>query len=386
MLCRIVEPARDEWRQRAVESRGWRAGAGGLEFVEEWFEKLPDILRAGEAAVLVTVVASKGSAPREAGTKMLVWRDGFAGTIGGGNLEYGATGSARDALSESGAAWWLQDLPLGPSLGQCCGGRVTLLYERVGAADLAWAVPLAERLGRGERLVLATRLRDGAGTEKSILAAEPPAALPPDPAAGPPDEARPRLVPQGDSRSLLEPLHRRTQPLYLFGAGHVGRAIVRAFADLPFAITWIDARPEMFPSEMLLASRPRALRRSLEGAPAPLVAGAPPDTFYLVMTHSHDTDFEICEQVLRRGDFGFLGLIGSGSKKARCLKRLEARGFPPADRARLTCPIGLDGIASKVPAAIAVGVAAQLLRLSEQNSLKSNKELPDSNLDLTGSG
>lgn len=358
--------------------------------MDDWFERLPEVLRAGEAAVLVTVVASKGSAPREAGTKMLVWRDGFAGTIGGGNLEFGATGSARESLAKGDDAWWLQDLPLGPSLGQCCGGHVTLLFERVEPADLAWAAPLAERLGDGERLLLATRLADGAGPEKLILAADAPADLPPDLAAAlqglRQDVGRPRLIQQGDGCGLLEPLHRETQPLYLFGAGHVGRAIVRAFADLPFAITWIDSRPDMFPPDMVSAEAPRVLRRTLEGEPAQLVGGAPSGSFYLVMTHSHDLDFEICEQVLRRGDFGFLGLIGSDSKKARCLKRLEARGFPSAELARLTCPIGLDGIASKVPAAIAVGVAAQLLLLSERLTPENRKQLPDSNLVLTEVG
>jgi len=351
--------------------------------VDDWFERLPEILRAGETAVLVTVVASKGSAPREAGTKMLVWRDGFAGTIGGGNLEYGAIGGAREALAEEGEAapWWLQDLPLGPSLGQCCGGHVTLLYEMIEPAALAWAVPLGERLANGERLVMMTRLAAGE-MEKSLFADEAPPDLPADIAVALQELRRngglPSLLQDGDVRTLLEPLHRQTQPLYLFGAGHVGRAIVRAFADLPFAITWIDSRPDMFP-----ADGPSALRHSLEGEPTQLVGGAPPGTFFLVMTHSHDLDFEICEQVLRRRDFGFLGLIGSDSKKARCLKRLEARGFSPAELERLTCPIGIGGIASKVPAAIAVGVAAQLLLQSERIAAENREKLPTSNLEMT---
>lgn len=149
--------------------------------------------------------------------------------------------------------------------------------------------------------------------------------------------------------------------LYLFGAGHVGKAVVRALAELPFAVAWIDGRAGMFPADL-----PANVAKRLSDDPAREVAAAPADAFFLVMTHSHPLDLEICAQVLWRGDFAWLGLIGSETKRARFAGRLRAIGLPAHALARLTCPIGVSGIRSKQPAAIAASVAAQLLIIAEQ--------------------
>ena len=146
--------------------------------------------------------------------------------------------------------------------------------------------------------------------------------------------------------------------LQLYGAGHVGRAVVRLLETLPCRVAWIDERAAEFPAA---ASAPHVERICVEPVEAE-VAQAPPGAFFLVMTHSHDLDFAVVQAVLRRGDFGFLGLIGSKSKRASFERRLAARGIAPEAIARLACPIGVPGIEGKEPEVIAVGVVAQLLQ------------------------
>jgi xanthine dehydrogenase accessory factor len=159
---------------------------------------------------------------------------------------------------------------------------------------------------------------------------------------------------------LLERAGPPADRLYLFGAGHVGRALVHVLDALPYRIRWFDGRAEMFPDTL-----PANVEIEVSDDPRRDVAEAPAGAFYLVMTHSHALDLEICDQVLRRGDFGFLGLIGSASKRATFNQRLRARGHSKAALARLVCPIGLPQITGKQPAVIAVAAAGQLLVVSQ---------------------
>ena len=252
-------------------------------------------LQAGRQAMLVQVLAHRGSVPREAGTRMLVAADAVAGTIGGGHLEWLAITRARALLASGTTAPQDQAIALGPTLGQCCGGALTLRTAPLDAAALvAW-----------------------------------------------PDEA---------------PLF----TLQLYGAGHVGRAIVRLLDALPCRVTWIDEREAEFPAEPSAAHIQRLCVEPVEAE----VRQAPAGAFYLVLTHSHDLDQAITAAILRRADFGFLGLIGSATKRARFLHRFQARGVPAESLARLTCPIGLPGIAGKQPELIALAVVAQLLQVA----------------------
>jgi xanthine dehydrogenase accessory factor len=254
-------------------------------------------LAAGRSAVVVTVCSTRGSVPRAVGTRMLVAADAVAGSIGGGHLELQAITLARTRLGRSDDHE--QTLALGPSLGQCCGGTLTLHYAALTATALeAWPDPV------------------------------------------------PRFT------------------LQLYGAGHVGRAIVKLLAAVPCRVQWIDERETEFPPAGL---PPHICRVCVEPVESE-VASAAPGTFFLVLTHSHDLDMHITEAVLRRGDFGFLGLIGSASKRARFLHRFEERGIPAATLARLVCPIGLPGIAGKEPGVVAVAAVAQLLALTEPAS------------------
>ncbi len=297
------------------------------------------MLRGGEPCVLVTIVEAEGSTPREAGTKMLVHARGIADSVGGGHLELKAIEQAR-ALLPSPAPPLLNAYALGPSLGQCCGGRVRLMLERLDARALPWL----ERWARADGSeFLLTALADGAKTILREAA----------------DEAIELVCDAGGAPCYVrERMNSALQDIYLFGAGHVGRALVHVLDGLPYRIRWFDERADMFP-----ASLPASVEAEISADARGDVAAAPAGAIFLVMTHSHALDFDICEQVLRRGDFAFLGLIGSATKRATFERRLRLRGYSEAAIRRLTCPIGLPAIAGKAPAAVAVSIAGQLLSL-----------------------
>jgi len=279
-------------------------------------------------AVLVRVVATEGSVPRETGAWMAVFTDELIGTIGGGHLEYQAIADAREQLLAGGSApagGHTRRFVLGPSLGQCCGGVVELHFRKVAAADVD-----------GLRLAL--------------------------------------------DRALL--------PVALFGGGHVGHALVGVLARLPFALTWIDSRDGIFPSDAgqgFSAGPPQGKMRPLGGQEATrserpwgpnvvcehsdpvqgAVRGLAPQSRVLIMSFSHAEDLDIVAECLKRqrehADLPYIGLIGSKTKWAAFRHRLEARGFMAEELAHVTCPIGLPGITGKEPEVIAVAVAAQLL-------------------------
>lgn len=266
-------------------------------------------LDGGAPALVVEVVESRGSVPREAGTRMLVSHHEVLGTIGGGHLELKAIAFARERLAQADPAPTEQHVALGPALGQCCGGAVTLRYAPLSA---------------------------------ELLAAWP--------------STPPRFT------------------LQLYGAGHVGRAIVQVLRGIDCSVQWIDERENEFPRDAALP--PHIEQVCVEPVEAE-VALAPPGAFYLVLTHSHDLDLAITEAILKRGDFGFLGLIGSQTKRARFVRRFTERGITPAALGRLTCPIGLPGIEGKEPEVIAIAVVAQLLQTTGPAS-DSGKTAPGS--------
>ena len=244
-----------------------------------WLDALAAAERDNQPAVLVTVLAAKGSTPREPGAKMVVSAYGLAGTIGGGNLEHQCEAVAHGLLAGGAEGPSTRDFPLGPALRQCCGGHVTMLFE----------------------VLRPPRLHVG-----------------------------------------------------LFGAGHVGKALVKLLADLPCRVSWIDARPEALPANL-----PPNVVPVRVGQPARAVDELPPGSVVMVMTHDHALDFEIVVAALGRPDLPAVGLIGSATKRARFAGRLARQGIDPD---RLICPIGLPGIEGKEPAVVAVSVAAQILQ------------------------
>lgn len=315
-------------------------------------------------AVRVAIIAAEGSTPREVGAAMVVTARDAEGTIGGGALEHEALAAARRLMAAAPGPWAREvlSLPLGPSLGQCCGGHVKLLMEAYTAHEIAelpatvvapgGVALLVRPVAAGAAAVIVTQRKSGgdwpSGAEQllgQMLSGQRPAA--------------PTLVHgrRGAADWYVEPLAQAWLPLWLYGAGHVGRALVRALEPLPFAVTWIDVAPERFPPAV-----PAAVRTVPARDPALVAAAAPADAWHLVMTYSHPLDLAICHALLKRGSFAYLGLIGSASKRARFLRRLAGLGVAPGTLSRLDCPIGLEGLRGKEPAVIAVSVAADLLR------------------------
>jgi xanthine dehydrogenase accessory factor len=239
----------------------------------------------------------------------------------------------------------VRDYTLGPDLNQCCGGRVQLWIERLLRADLPVLQAAHSLLHEQAAISIVTHASGRRVTRQFAL---------PDAAAIPALRLQSRT---DGSLTLVEGWQRRLPGLWLFGAGHVGQAIVRLLADLPlFAVHWLDTRsgvlPDALPSHVTAVQDLDLVARS---------AQATPGSSFLVLTHDHALDYALCRAILARGDFAWLGLIGSASKRARFRSRLAREGFAPQLIDRLCCPIGIDGIRSKLPAAIAVGVVAQLL-------------------------
>jgi xanthine dehydrogenase accessory factor len=332
---------------------------------------------------------------------MLVEPDTIHGTIGGGNLELTAVQIARAMFAPrvhsgpAGAAA-LRRFPLGASLGQCCGGAVDLLFEPLGvdmpafdtpASDMSasdslvgqhdWVDALQQAQRRAQPAVLVSAI-DPAVPAKWVIDAGGVHGISPEAAAPMPavvEHARRLLacgrsgarvvdMPVGDGVAAVPLVFETVAPLdlriVLFGAGHVGRALVGALAALDCDLTWVDDRDAAFPPSV-----PDHFDVAATDAPISYVDQASPGTCFLVMTYSHALDFELTEAILRRGDFRYLGLIGSMTKRRRFEQRLGLRGFDPDALARIRCPIGIAGIESKEPAAIAIAVAAELLRLRE---------------------
>jgi xanthine dehydrogenase accessory factor len=363
-----------------------------------------------ESCVVRVIVARvRGSAPREPGACMLVDSKGVAGTIGGGNLEreaiaaareaivdarelttaarepttaardviagprelttaaheliagaheliagahgliagaHGPTASAHQSISgpERGGPIWIYKRTLARDLAQCCGGVVELWIERLTRDDRTWLAAAAAS-ARAGCAVLTTRAVRGAPDRTCFNVDD-----------SPRFERVDFDVEEGVP-TLRERIDAPAVPLWLYGAGHVGSAVVRALTDLPFEVTWIDSRAALLKGRVPANTRIRHTEDS-----ASLTRSAPASAYHLVMTHDHGIDFDVCHAILERGEFAWLGLIGSASKAAKFRARLARAGIPNDRVARLVCPIGVGGLTSKLPAAIAAGVTVQLLQ------------------------
>lgn len=335
-----------------------------------WLDALAAASSAAGVAVLVTVASARGSVPREPGARMVVTTDRIAGTIGGGHLEQNAIAIARRLLA-AGRDVDLRRFPLGASLGQCCGGVVTLLFDPV-APGAAWVGALALRHRTSTACVVVTPSRgnaqerklvvDALAVEGSLGSAEHDAAATIVARRMLTDGAPTGLASVGsDADCLFDVVRPPGLRVVLFGAGHVGRALVRVLGELDCRVTWVDIRDDVFPHRV-----PPNVECIATDTPEVEVAAAPRDACFLVMTHSHPLDQMLCDAILGRDDFRYFGLIGSIAKRRQFERRLCASGVDPGRFARMTCPIGVAGIGGKEPAAIAVAVAAELLQVQER--------------------
>lgn len=341
--------------------------------MNEWLDELSDLSAAGEAAVLVTVAGIRGSAPREIGAKMIVTASETIGTIGGGQLEYQSTRVAVGMLEEEQLA--LRSFPLGSSMGQCCGGVVEILFEPVARGMPAWLRDLGALHGQREPAVIATRISQSAPAKFVVTADRVFGVDEADASEALVSVARAVLEDgsgaQRNVQELYEPVVRSDFNIAVFGAGHVGTAVVSALSGLDCNIRWVDNRRRIF------RDVPGNVRAIEAPEPALEVAAMPPDSYYLVMTHSHAMDFDICDRILRRSDARYCGLIGSVSKRRRFEKRYRQQGMLQSMIDTLVCPIGVDGISGKKPAEIAVSAAAEILKIRELGAAAAVAEYPD---------
>ena len=354
--------------------------------MNSWLDPLLLLAQKGKQAVLVSIVEALGSTPRELGTKMVVTEDNTFATIGGGQFEYNCISLARELL-QSEIDFKTERFSLGPSLGQCCGGAVTVTFDRITMAA-EWLHQLIEYQKEQQPVVLVSVIGTTSGTElegQKFVVGEHDfnggiegLALEPIVAAG-----RQLLgakkgtvsrtfidAAASDITVLLEPFYPANFNIVLFGAGHVGKAVVRVLAELPCRITWVDARQDCFPDEI-----PYNVTCVTANSPEYEVDEAPADAYFLVMTHSHPLDQAICERILSRDDFKYFGLIGSKSKRKKFEKRFRASGISAHTFGKMTCPIGIAGVSGKHPAEIAIAVAAELLQLHGQSNQILNEHL-----------
>nr|WP_320137102.1 xanthine dehydrogenase accessory protein XdhC [uncultured Amphritea sp.] len=247
----------------------------------KWITALNQFATEATPGVIITVVEERGSTPRNAGAKMVISQAEQFDTIGGGHLEYKAIKIARQMLQQKQNQPRLERFSLGASLGQCCGGATTLLFE---------------------------------------------------------------------------PVNTDTVQIVVFGAGHVGRALVSILASLPCRVRWIDSREDQFPKVI-----PEGVETLVSEFPADEVEAQPANSYFIVMTHNHQLDQTLTEAILQRNDFAYFGLIGSETKRHKFIHRLQAKGFSEAQINRMTCPMGIATIKGKLPAEIAVSVAGEII-------------------------
>ncbi|MDE0309868.1 MAG: xanthine dehydrogenase accessory protein XdhC [Acidiferrobacterales bacterium] len=352
-----------------------------------WTREFVSLAQRTEPFVAVTVIEVIGSAPREIGARMLVTDSGEYESIGGGNLEYNAIRRAREILQcTSDSLRETKMFGLGVEMHQCCGGAVRLLFEKPSPEEVASCAREFESQNSRTIKYLVTPLHDetpsivlnnksdydqvpelfGHATDSLLRAAVPNACV----------------VGDGISEWLVTRLDDLPTNVVVFGAGHVGKALIRLLGDLPFRIEWVDQRSDMFPLTV-----PDNVAVIDQVDLKEILMNQEPGTFYAVMTHSHGLDYEICLEILKQRDFGWLGLIGSSTKRRRFDKRFVADGIDPFTLRRLECPIGVAAIKGKHPAVIAMSTAAKLLE-ERQRVLDvefSDRTASPRNLDSTAS-
>lgn len=285
------------------------------------------------------IVETKGSVPRETGTEMLIWEGGQRGTIGGGALEFQATKKSFDGE-------YLKTVPLGPNLGQCCGGSVTIVNE----------IFNLDRLDRMNSKKFFSRQVAGSNKKPhSILKLE-------NNINNKSGEKERCLFSKG---WLIESIKTNKIPIWIYGAGHVGQALIHILSQLPeFDLTWLDTSKERFPKNI-----PHNVKVLYSHELPSLTEYAPESCQHLILTYSHALDLDLCHRLLG-SSFDSIGLIGSKTKWARFQKRLTELGHSLDNIQKISCPIG-NPLLGKQPQAIAISVAQELLL--NQNAEKLGK-------------
>ena len=293
-----------------------------------WIEVARDRIARDGAVVRASLVGVRGSAPREAGAMMLITTTDIWQTIGGGTLEFEVMTKARALIDAPRDPWARQviSVALGPDMGQCCGGQVRILLERFGGEEASSLAALEGCRRLAHPLAAGTPLVDAGDAEIGMA---------------------------DDRASFIAPVATPLRPVFLYGAGHIGRALAPHLVALQLDLHWVDIEASRFPADI-----PEGATRVLAADPAVIAAHAPHEAIHLVVTHNHALDEAICHRILSGTGFARLGLIGSATKAARFRSRLAKAGITPSALERLVCPVGLPRITGKHPARVALSIAA----------------------------
>ena len=312
-----------------------------------WIAAADQLVSEDKAIAHAVVIFVRGSSPREVGANMVISETQIWNTIGGGSLEFEVMKQARSLIKENShiaksSYRRVLNLALGPDMGQCCGGQVKVLLEILNRSDIDGLLSYAEGV-----FTLAHPLKTGSSIE--IFDGK--------------DSSwsNPKL----ENDTFILPTAKRLTPLFVYGAGHVGRALMKFVSNLDFDLHWVDIDEDRFPKEFTVV-----YSKVVAKDPQMIASHAPSDAYHIILTHSHPLDEAICFALLSRNKFEFCGLIGSQTKNARFRSRLTKMGVTDAQLKRLTCPIGIDDINSKEPVKVAISIVAQLAIWQEKNGTK----------------
>ena len=303
--------------------------------------------------VLVTVVRADGSTPREVGASMLLrfdaqyhWQQ--SDTIGGGHLEFQAIDIAKAMLNDDEPrSYFVERFNLSARLGQCCGGVMWLLFEKI-----VPSMTVQTDLNRCQHAWQAgnTIVRELSDQHNSTWQVLEDSSV----------KSECMFQQTNEHWQWQQSIQPYAMKVLICGAGHVGEAIVRCLLPIGVKITWVDNRDDIFPLDVL--SQVQCITTDV---PEAEIEHFDRSGAILILTHDHQLDLQLCFTALKPSTtpFAYVGMIGSKSKRAIFEKRMMARGYSQKDVERLICPIGIDGISSKQPAIIAVSVVAQLLQV-----------------------
>lgn len=259
---------------------------------QHWYDAVVKCEQQGNAYVLATVMGAAGSVPRDQGSKMVITANHEFDTLGGGHLEFKVMHKARELIAANEVGNRVEHFPLGASLGQCCGGSVTV---------------------------------------------------------------------------LLESFVQKGMHLTVFGAGHVAKSLMKILGDLPGKVNWVDNRENMFPEAENL---PANVNVHLMEDPVAMIDTLPMNSQILVLTHNHQLDYQLVEAALKKGEFSFVGCIGSDTKAQRFQMRLQHKGLSETQIAQMICPVGELDIPGKLPMQVAVSMSAQLIKHLDSGKAK----------------
>ena len=352
--------------------------------MNSWLKPVKTASALNNGFVLLTIISTKGSTPCSNGDKIVFsGAESVFGSIGGGNLEFKALSFAEELLSLNSNGTYLKKYPLGASLGQCCGGYVNVMFESFIQSDAtnSWIKTVSNLLQDNEDFIVATIIDSNSEIEfssKKFVYLD--GTLSPNiddkKISSLITKSAKDLLLLSDSPTIVQfenqsgaltevcfekVLTSEVQPVVVFGAGHISRALMPILINLPIKIYWVDDRAEQFDKYQGDTSQIDIICDDFVQS----IPDLPDSSYCLVITYSHQIDFEICEKMITQNNFSYLGMIGSEIKGKKFRDRFHQKNFSEEVINKFICPIGDKQKFLKSPAAIAVTIAMDLINFIE---------------------